>query len=134
MKIRGVCGLQCDPRKPGQCLATSASPKIAKNLDGGNVMQHLPKQAVFLGRALQSRFDYSQQPLPNELNVLLWYLDGAERRRRIQATLNARQRVKLDLPADVHWMPADQVSEARPDWGGHERHFESLRRAVDFVM
>jgi hypothetical protein len=97
-------------------------------------MQHLPKQAVFLGRALQSRFDYSQQPLPNELNVLLWYLDGAERRRRIQATLNARQRVKLDLPADVHWMPADQVSEARPDWGGHERHFESLRRAVDFVM
>jgi hypothetical protein len=97
-------------------------------------MQHLPKQAVFLGRALQSRFDYAQQPSPKELNVLLWYLDGAQRRRRIQATLNARQRVKLDLPADVHWMPADQVSEARPDWGGHERHFESLRRAVDFVM
>jgi hypothetical protein len=97
-------------------------------------MQHLSKQAGFLGRALHSRFDCSQQPLPNELNVLLWYLDGAERRRRIQATLNARQRVKLDLPADVHWMPADQVSEARPDWDGHERHFESLRRAVDFVM
>ena len=97
-------------------------------------MQHLSKQAGFLGRALQSRFDCSKQPLPNELNVLLWYLDGAERRRRIQATLNARQRVKLDLPADVHWMPADQVSEARPDWGGYERHFESLRKAVDFVM
>ncbi len=97
-------------------------------------MQHLPKQAVFLGRALQARFDCSQQSLPDELNVLLWFLEGAERRRRIQATINVRQRVKLDLPADVHWMPADEVREARPDWGGHERHFESLRRAVDFVM
>jgi hypothetical protein len=47
---------------------------------------------------------------------------------------NAKQRVKLDLPADVHWMPADEVREARPDWRGHERHFQSLRRAVDFVM
>jgi hypothetical protein len=97
-------------------------------------MQHLPKQAVFLGRALQARFDCSQQSLPDGLNVLLWFLDGAERRRRIQARLNTRQRVKLDLPADVHWMPADEVREARPDWRGHERHFESLRSAVDFVM
>jgi len=97
-------------------------------------MQHLPKQAVFLGRALQARFDCPQQPLPDELNVLLCFLDGAERRRRIQTTLNARQRVKLDLPADVHWVPADQVPEAGPDWGGHERHFASLRSAVDFVM
>ena len=95
-------------------------------------MQHLPKQAVFLGRGLQARFDCCYQPLPDELNVLLWFLDGAERRRRIQATLS--QRVKLDLPADVHWMPADEVREARPDWGGHAIHFESLRRAVDFVM
>ena len=97
-------------------------------------MQHLPKQAVFLGRALQARFDCPQQPLPDELNVLLCFLDGAERRRRVQAALNAKQRVKLDLPADVHWMPADEVPKSRPDWGGHERHFESLRRAVDFVM
>jgi len=97
-------------------------------------MQHLPKQPVFLGRALQARFDCSQQSLPDELNVLLWFLEGAERRRRIQATLSVRQRVKLDLPADVHWMPADEVPKSRPDWGGHERHFESLRRAVDFVM
>jgi hypothetical protein len=97
-------------------------------------MQHLPKQAVFLGRALQARFDCSQQPLPDELNVLLWFLDGAERRRGIQERFNAKQRVKLDLPADVRWMPADEVREARPDWRGHERHFQSLRRAVDFVM
>jgi hypothetical protein len=77
-------------------------------------MQHLPKQAVFLGRALQARFDCPQQPLPDELNVLLCFLDGAERRRRVQAALNAKQRVKLDLPADVHWMPADEVREASP--------------------
>jgi hypothetical protein len=97
-------------------------------------MQHLPKQAVFLGRALQARFDSPKEPLPDELNVLLCFLNGAERRRRIQAALNAKQRVKLDLPADVHWMPADEVREARPGWRGHERHFQSLRRAVDFVM
>jgi hypothetical protein len=97
-------------------------------------MQHLPKQAVFLGPALKACLDCPQQPLPDELNVLLCFLDGAERRRRIQAALNAKQRVKLDLPADVHWMPADEVPEARPDWRGHERHFQSLRSAVDFVM
>jgi hypothetical protein len=111
-----------------------ASPKIGKKFDGGKVMQHLPKQAVFLGRALQACLDYPQQPLPDELNVLLCFLDGAERRRRIQAALNAKQRLKLDLPADVHWMPADEVREAGPSWRGHERHFESLRRAADFVM
>jgi hypothetical protein len=97
-------------------------------------MQHLPKQAAFLGRALKARFDGPQQPLPDELNVLLCFLDGAERRRRIQAALNAKQTMKLDLPADVHWMPADEVQEARPDWRGHQRHYRSLRRAVDFVM
>jgi hypothetical protein len=97
-------------------------------------MQHLPKQAVFMGRALKACLECPQQPLPGELNVLLCFLDGAERRRRIQTALNAKQRAKLDLPADVHWMPADDIQEARPDWSGHERHFESLRRAVDFVM
>ena len=53
-------------------------------------MQHLPKQALFLGRALKECLDCSLQPLPDELNILLEMLDGAERRRRIQATLNTR--------------------------------------------
>jgi hypothetical protein len=97
-------------------------------------MQHLPKQALFLGRALQTCFDCSQESLPDNLNVLLGLLDGAERRRRLQATRNAKQTVNLDLPADVHWMPADQVLEARPDWSGFERHFPSLCRAINFVM
>ena len=97
-------------------------------------MQHLPKQALFLGRALQERFDCCQQPLPEKLNVLLSFLDGAERRRRIQASLNNRKMVKFDLPADVHWVAADEIPETTPEWGGHERHFESLRSAIDFVM
>jgi len=48
------------------------------------------KQALFLGRTLKECLDYSLQPLPDELNILLEMLDGAERRRRIQATLNTR--------------------------------------------
>src|SRR4029078_12080475 len=75
-----------------------------------------------------------QQPLPDKLTVLLCFLDGVERRRRIQAALNAKQRVKLDLPADVHWMPADEVREARPGWRGHERDFHSRGTACDFGM
>jgi hypothetical protein len=42
-------------------------------------MQHLPKQALFLGRALKECLDCSLQPLPHELNILLEMLDGAER-------------------------------------------------------
>jgi hypothetical protein len=34
----------------------------------------------------------------------------------------------------VHWLPADQLHEAAPEWGGNRRHFESLRKAVQFVM
>jgi hypothetical protein len=66
-------------------------------------MQHPPKQALFLGRVLKERLDCSQQTLPDDLNIRLEMLAGAERRRRIQATLNTRPMVKLDLPADVHF-------------------------------
>jgi hypothetical protein len=75
-------------------------------------MRHLPKQALFLGRALRAQFDCTQQPLPNHMSVLLCLLDGSDRRHRLQATLGTRQTVKLDLPADLHWKPADQV----PEW------------------
>lgn len=44
------------------------------------------------------------------------------------------QKTKLDFPADVHWVPADRIAEAGPDWGGNQRHFESLRQAIEFVM
>ena len=72
-------------------------------------MQHLPKRALFLGRALKECLDCSLQPLPDELNMLLEMLDGAERRRRIQATLNTRPMVKLDLPADDGPVPEEGV-------------------------
>ena len=26
------------------------------------------------------------------------------------------QKTKLDFPADVHWVPADRIAEAGPDW------------------
>jgi len=38
-------------------------------------MQHLPKQALFLGRALKECLDCSLQPLPDELNILLEMLE-----------------------------------------------------------
>ena len=96
-------------------------------------MHHLPNPALFLGKTLRAQFDCSQQPLPDQFNVLLCLLDGVERRRRLQARLNAG-RMKFDVPADVHWMPADQVAQTRVDGRPHERHFNTLRRAIDFVL
>jgi hypothetical protein len=42
--------------------------------------------------------------------------------------------IKLDLPADVFWIPADQIPETGPDRTGNHRHFETLREAVRFAM
>ena len=50
----------------------------------------IPARVVlFIGQHRCQEFDYSQEPLPEELNVLLCLLDGAERRRHLQAKLNA---------------------------------------------
>jgi hypothetical protein len=102
-----------------------------------DAMLHPPTQALFLGRILRAHFDCSQQPLPNQHKVALCLLDGAEPRQRVQAKLKPPgpgQKPKLDFPADVHWVPADRIAEAGPDWGGNQRHFESLRKAIEFVM
>jgi hypothetical protein len=37
----------------------------------------------FLGQSSQPEFDYSQQPLPDNIRILLWMLDGAERRHHL---------------------------------------------------
>jgi hypothetical protein len=84
-------------------------------------MQHLPKQALFLGQALQARYDCSEQPLPNQFNVLLCLLDGAETRQRVQARCNGKPMRKLDLPAEVQWIPADQITEMSTDSEVHKR-------------
>jgi hypothetical protein len=44
-------------------------------------------QATIFGRLLRERFDFPDQ-IPHKLEVLLCYLDGAERRRLTQTRLN----------------------------------------------
>ena len=36
-----------------------------------------------IGQGPLAEFDYSQQPLPDNIRVLLWMLDGAERRHQL---------------------------------------------------
>ena len=38
----------------------------------------------FIGQGSLPEFDYSQRPLPDNMRVLLWMLDGAERRHHLQ--------------------------------------------------
>jgi len=96
----------------------------------------LPNLHHSWGALLRAQFDCSQQPLPNNLEVLLCFLDGAERRRHVQSKLNTfdpPHRVKFDRPVDVHWVPADQVPTG-PDWDDNQRHSDSLRQAAQFVI
>jgi hypothetical protein len=45
-------------------------------------------RVLFTGRQLCPEFDCPQRPLPAKFQVLLWLLDGSERRRHLQAKLN----------------------------------------------
>ena len=45
-------------------------------------------RVLFTGQHLCSEFNCPQEPLPDKLQVLLCLLDGAERRRHLQAKLN----------------------------------------------
>ncbi len=40
----------------------------------------------------------------------------------------------LDQPADVIWVPADQVTETGVNSPPNQRHFDSVRQAVCFDM
>jgi hypothetical protein len=44
-------------------------------------------RVLFTGQHRCPEFDYPQEPLPEELKVLLCLLDGAERRRHLQDKL-----------------------------------------------
>jgi hypothetical protein len=46
-------------------------------------------RAQFLGQHRCREFDCPQEPLPEQLKVLLREVDGVERRRQLQAKLNA---------------------------------------------
>jgi hypothetical protein len=48
----------------------------------------IPSEVLFTGQRQGSEFDVPQE-LPEEMKVLLCLLDGAERRREIQAKINA---------------------------------------------
>jgi hypothetical protein len=48
----------------------------------------------FIGQSPLPEFDYSQQPLPDNMRVLLWMLDGAERRHHLARSWRA--------PDDLH--------------------------------
>ena len=42
-----------------------------------------PNQVLFLGQRQWAEFDCPQEPLPDEIRLLLWLMDGAERRHRL---------------------------------------------------
>jgi len=42
-----------------------------------------PNQVLFLGQRQWAEFDSPQDPLPDEIRILLWLMDGAERRHRL---------------------------------------------------
>jgi hypothetical protein len=42
-----------------------------------------PNQVLFLGQHQWAEFDRPQEPLPDEIRLLLWLMDGAERRHRL---------------------------------------------------
>src|SRR6476646_11052807 len=42
-----------------------------------------PNQVLFLGQRQWPEFDCPQEPLPDEIRILLWLMDGAERRHRL---------------------------------------------------
>jgi len=46
-------------------------------------MQIQPNQVLFLGQRQRAEFDCPQDPLPDEIRILLWLMDGAERRHRL---------------------------------------------------
>ena len=62
-------------------------------------MRILPRiRGLFSGEQRNREFDCPQEPLPEKFKVLLCLIDGAERRRHIQAKLNEPRR-EIDDPS-----------------------------------
>jgi hypothetical protein len=51
----------------------------------------------FIGQGPLPEFDYSQQPLPDNILVLLWMLDGAERRRHLARSWRAIDDLRVEV-------------------------------------
>src|SRR6187551_1115953 len=54
----------------------------------------------FIGHGPLPEFDYSQQPLPDNIQVLLWMLDGAERRHRLVKSWRATDDLHVEVEGD----------------------------------
>jgi hypothetical protein len=61
-------------------------------------MRILAGGRVFIGQRQSSELDCAQETLPERFKVLLCLLDGAERRRQIQAKLNVFTRADGSAP------------------------------------
>jgi hypothetical protein len=59
-----------------------------------------PSPVRFIGQGPLPEFDYSQQPLPDNIRVLLWMLDGAERRHRIEKRWRATDDLHVEADGD----------------------------------
>ena len=64
--------------------------KERNQLEGEEPMRIPAREALFTRQSGGGVFDCYQEPLPEEMNLLLCLLDGAERRLQLQAKLNAQ--------------------------------------------
>jgi hypothetical protein len=51
-----------------------------------------PNQVLFLGQHQWAEFDRPQEPLTDEIRLLLWLMDGAERRHRLAFRWSGKDR------------------------------------------
>ena len=56
---------------------------LRARLDEGKQMRIPPNQVLFLGQRHWAELDCPQELLPDEIRILLWLMDGAERRHRL---------------------------------------------------
>jgi hypothetical protein len=71
-------------------------------MTGGDECYATSRPCPIPGRLLRRQFDFSQEPLPQNLEILLCFFDGAERRRHLQRKLTSCGQQLVKLPADVH--------------------------------
>jgi hypothetical protein len=69
--------------RPDRQTITQNNRPLWVRLDGGKQMRIPPNQVLFLGQRQWAEFDCPQDPLPDEIRILLWLMDGAERRHRL---------------------------------------------------
>ena len=51
----------------------------------------------FIGQGPLPEFEYSQQPLPDNIRILLWMLDGAERRHHLARNWRATDDLHVEV-------------------------------------